>query len=196
MAARSYVLSMSDVSVSVTGKANQVKNSLLSIGSSAPAVREKSQAVAKAVKEPFSTLGSSAYSIMSNVGSSLNRGLADKKATIIATAKNIANSVSKTIKTVLKIASPSKVMRQIGEQTAQGLAIGIGAGVHDVGNSADTLARTISDRTYSADIHTGGQSDMSGIASRLDMLISLMQSGQQVMNVDGRVFARLIKEYS
>jgi len=193
--AQSYIASMSGVSYNVAVKAGETRKSLLSIGDNTGEVAAKSRAVAAAIKAPFQSLSSSAYTVMSNVGAGLNRGLADKRSLILSTAKNIANSVVGTLRSVLKIASPSKVMRQIGEYTAQGLAIGIETSVPDVERSAQALARSITDRRY-APSGTGGQGDVLSLAGRLDSLISLLSDSEQVMMVDGRAFARLIREYS
>lgn len=195
-AAQSYVTSMSDASVRVSEKADAAKQSLLSIGDAAGDVRLKSQQVASAFKSPLENLDTSAYNIMSNVGLGLSRGLSDKKSLIVSAAKSIADSVTGTLKSVLRIASPSKVMRQIGEQTVQGLALGLASGVSEVGHSADTLARTITDRPYQTASQSGAQADIASIAGRLEQMIALLSGSEQVMQVDGRTFARLIREYS
>lgn len=195
-AAQSYALSMSDASVRVSEKASATKKSLLSIGESASGVRQGSAQIAEAVKSPLKSLDTSAYSIMSNVGLGLNRGLADKKSLIVSTAGSIAGSVVSTLKSALKIASPSKVMKKIGEQTVQGLAIGLNSGVADIGRSAEAMANSITERQYSAVPAVTAQTETASLAGRLDQLIALLSNSEQVMQVDGRAFARLIREYT
>lgn len=181
----------------VLSTAQSIESRILAFGNIAASAEQKSKSVAQAIESPLNQLKSSAYSIMSNVGSSLNSGLAAKKSAILSTAASIANSVTHTLKSVLRIASPSKVMRKIGEQTAEGLALGLDDMRPEVAKNAGLLAGAVSSRSYAAGTASavGGES-LSSLADRLDALISLLSGSEQTMQVDGRVFARLIKEYS
>lgn len=53
-------------------------------------------------------------------------GLQSQAGSVYATARGIANRAAATIRSALKIKSPSRVTMAMGEYTAQGLAIGIG----------------------------------------------------------------------
>ncbi len=191
---QNIALSMNDASVKVNEKVTAVKGSLLSIDTCAGAVSEKSRSVANAIKAPFAGLDSTAYGIMSNVGDSLSKGLEAKRGIIISTAKSIADAVTGTLKKALKIASPSKVMKQIGEQTVQGLNIGLVSGRKEIARSAEAMAGAVTGAAYTKSAAAGN--DISALAGKLDRLIAIAAGGEQVMQVDGRAFARLIREYS
>ncbi len=180
----------------IIGAMEEIRSALTSVGSAAPLAGKGTAVVAEAIMTPLRGLQGTAYGIMSNVGSSLNSGLASKKGTIVSTAASIADSVTSTLKRALKIASPSKVMRKIGEQTAQGLAIGLDDIRPSVAKSADLLAESVTGRAYGAGAHHTEGMGISQLTERLDSLISVLSSGEQTMQVDGRTFARLIREYS
>ena len=134
---------------------------------------------------------------MSNVGQGLINGLNARRGQIIATAKGIANAAISTLRSVLRIASPSKVMRTIGEQTAQGFALGLGDMQPDIVRRAGMMANAVAGQNYAyAEGGLRSGDGMSALADRIDSLISLLSGGEQVMQVDGRAFARLIREYS
>ena len=60
-----------------------------------------------------------------NAGIGFNNGLVAEANIIYRNAQIIANNVVNTIRSALRISSPSKVMEQIGEYTGEGFAIGI-----------------------------------------------------------------------
>src|SRR5690606_35728717 len=56
----------------------------------------------------------------------LNIGLNSGRGRVMATARNIANSVASTMKSALRIKSPSRLMRDdVGKEVPAGLAVGI-----------------------------------------------------------------------
>ena len=174
-----------------------MQGSLSALGGAASVAGGHTRQIAAAVEAQLTKLKGSAYSIMSNVGSSLNAGLASKRSAIVSTAAGIADSVTRTIKSALKIASPSKVMRRLGEQTAQGFAVGLDDIRPDVSRRAGLIADAVTGADYSAGAVRGTNvGDLSALAERLDALISVLADGGQTMQVDGRAFARLIREYS
>ena len=63
---------------------------------------------------------------------------------IIAAVTNVANAAKDTFKSVLGIASPSKVMAIQGENVAAGAAEGIDEGAPEVGNASANLAKAAS----------------------------------------------------
>lgn len=189
---------MAGTAFSIGQSIDKIISEIFSIENSAPAAAQKSEVIADSIKRPFQSLEGSAYSIMSNVGQGFANGLNAKKSLIISTASGIANSAIKTLKSVLRIASPSKVMRTIGEQTAQGFALGIGDMQGDIARSAGMMADAVTGQRRAAGERAGAGGDsFSALTGRLDALISLLSSGgEQVMQVDGRAFARLVREYS
>ena len=173
-----------------------IKTSIASLGTVPASAGKTGKEIAAAIKTPLSGLPTAAYSIMTNVGASLNKGLAAKKNVIISTAADLASSVTKTMKSALKIASPSKVMRKIGEQTGQGLAIGLEDIRPEVSRQANMLAGSITGQGYAAGVQSNSTEGIASLAEKLDRIISLVAGGEQAFMVDGRAFARLIKEYS
>ncbi|MBQ4313585.1 MAG: hypothetical protein IJC18_05170, partial [Clostridia bacterium] len=85
-----------------------------------------SRGIASNVLSPLLSLRYQSSSAMKEVGNGMVSGLASKTSAIMAKARSIANSVAATMRSALGIASPSKVMRLIGTQTAQGMMLGIG----------------------------------------------------------------------
>lgn len=188
---------MLGASTGVGQSMNAIISSVFSIATAAPGAAARSETIANLIKKPFQSLEGSVFGIMSNVGQGLINGLNARRGQIIATAKGIANAAIGTLRSVLRIASPSKVMRTIGEQTAQGFALGLGDMHPDIVRRAGMMANAVAGQNYAYDEGALRSGDgMSALADRLDSLISLLSGGEQVMQVDGRAFARLIREYS
>lgn len=192
------VTALSGASAFIGTSAGDIIGSILSIGNCAPEAGAKSGSVAESIKAPFLALKTSAFSIMSNVGQGLINGLNSKKPFLVSAAKSMANITVNTMKSILRIASPSKVMRSIGEQTAQGFALGIDGMQSSIIRSAGVMAGSVTGYSYASgagNAHAGD--NLSSLTSRLDTLISMLsEGGEQVMQVDGRAFARLVREYS
>lgn len=73
-----------------------------------------------------------------NAGEGLYEGLAAWGGSLNGLARRIANSVSSTLRNVLQIRSPSKVMEQIGMYTGEGLEVGLeksAAGIYSAVNA-------------------------------------------------------------
>lgn len=81
---------------------------------------------------------------MINYGKNIIQGLIDGIKSMISSVINVvsdlAESIKNKIRNALKIASPSKVMVEIGEYTGQGLAEGMANTVGAVGRQAESLA--------------------------------------------------------
>ena len=75
-----------------------------------------------------------------NAGEGLYDGLAAWGGSLNQLARSIANSVTSTLRNVLQIRSPSRVMREIGEYTGEGLALGIEDSSDDAVNAAKAMA--------------------------------------------------------
>lgn len=65
------------------------------------------------------------YSIGKNIIQGLARGISSMASAVVEKVRDIANSVTKTIRNVLDIHSPSRVMMEIGKYVVQGLVVGI-----------------------------------------------------------------------
>ncbi len=98
-------------------------------------VAEKVVAGAKAGSAEMSGVGVYA-------GAGLISGLKSQLAAAYAAGLALGNAVSAGAKAGLKVASPSKVMKQIGEFSGEGLAIGLENMIPFVGNSAAKMAKS------------------------------------------------------
>lgn len=182
---------------------------------------------------PVKNSKSSAVSAMQEVGNGFLSGLISKQGSIFSKAASIAQKVASTIRNALKIASPSKVTRELGQFTGEGLALGIDDMQENVRQSAANVANiaggaisgglglqtdfaksSISGRgaalpnmsgageilpqaAGAGAVGAGGAvSDFGAVCRKLDSLISLLGEGRQAVELDGRTFARLIREYS
>lgn len=76
-----------------------------------------------------------------NMGLGFRNGLASTQGSVISTARNIANAASNTIKSALRIQSPSKVTEALGEFTGEGLVQGMRSKVTDVEQIAKEMAQ-------------------------------------------------------
>lgn len=79
-----------------------------------------------------------------------SNGIDGAKDRLIARVGALANLLPATIRKLLKIESPSKVMRQLGAYTAEGLAVGLDKGAPDVEASARTALVAPIDRSAQA----------------------------------------------
>jgi hypothetical protein len=73
-------------------------------------------------------LGSAAVDIGTNIVAGIVGGLESGRAWIVATVAGLGETIISTVKGVLGIASPSKVMAQMGQHTADGFAVGLDRG--------------------------------------------------------------------
>lgn len=74
------------------------------------------------------------------MGNGFRNGLASTAGSIQATARNIANSASNTMRSALQINSPSRVTTELGEFTGDGLVEGMKNRVRDVEAIAEDMA--------------------------------------------------------
>ncbi|MCB9584550.1 MAG: hypothetical protein H6718_04100 [Polyangiaceae bacterium] len=79
-------------------------------------------------------------SIGSNFVSSLASGITSGISSVISAAKKVATGAVDAVKNTLKIASPSKVLMQVGQFTSEGMAVGMDDGADQVVSSAESLA--------------------------------------------------------
>lgn len=81
---------------------------------------------------------------MANIGRDIAMGMANgiknAASNAISAARNMASSVADSVKSTLRISSPSKVMIEMGEYTGEGFEIGLSDKVRDVANRARDIA--------------------------------------------------------
>lgn len=93
-----------------------------------------------------------------NIIQGLIDGIVSLKNTVLRKAKEIADGIKNRIKGALGIASPSKVMMGLGEDTAEGFAIGLGSMLRDIQQLSGEMARAaIPDGAHAAATGVGGQ---------------------------------------
>lgn len=99
---------------------------VLGISNGTKAVIDSMSKLLKSSISQFKTIKSEFISIGKDAMDGLNAGLVGSRGRVLATARNIANSVASTIKSALKIQSPSRLMRDdIGAMIPRGIALGI-----------------------------------------------------------------------
>lgn len=79
-------------------------------------------------------------SIGVNAGQGIAEGLSSMRERVMASARNIAISAAQTIKKALDIHSPSKLLREYGQQTGEGFALGLDDKVNKVKKISGQLA--------------------------------------------------------
>lgn len=90
---------------------------------------------------PFNTFTSTLSSIASNAMGGMRSGLAGGAGAVLAKARSIANNVASTMRSALKVKSPSRVTMSIGEDTTEGMRIGLADNI----NKIKELSRRIAD---------------------------------------------------
>lgn len=93
--------------------------------------------------ETFSGLGTKMVQYGIDLIQGLINGVSSMITTAIETVKRVGSSILEGIRGVLGIASPSKVMRQYGVWTGEGLAIGINQSGKMVEKSTNSLGETV-----------------------------------------------------
>jgi phage-related minor tail protein len=108
------------------------------------AVREKLQSAKEKLVEIWREVqsffeGIDLYSIGSNIIQGLIDGLWGKFSSLMSTASEIANSITKKIKGALDIHSPSRVMMELGSYTTEGLEEGMLARARNLEKAAEKI---------------------------------------------------------
>lgn len=106
---------------------------------------EKITEISTGTKDEFVKLETSMTEIGSDAIKGMMAGMGKMEGPLMAQAKSIADSISKTIKSALKIKSPSRVTMEDGKFVGEGLAIGLANSVGSVKNSAKKIAITAKD---------------------------------------------------
>lgn len=224
-------------------------------------VASRTSQLSKQIASALGSVQSQARSAMVRAGEGMVSGLGSVQSAILAKARSIASNVAAVMRSALKIASPSKVTREIGEHTGMGMALGLsdmknetekrardvaltaaramsehgavsyraGAklpyadGIKPISAISSGAARTSGDTermARTAALHTAAydterlsrasfgaetvqhtavsvhSENLELLAKKLDTLIDRVSNSQQTLTVDGRSFARLLREYS
>lgn len=194
------------------------------VGASKTSISSACSGIVTSASSALSRLPSSARSIMVQTGQGMVSGLTSMQPSIFAKAQSIANTVIAKMKSALGIHSPSRVMREIGRFTVEGMALGMGENSDKIREQAVNAANIAIDAmsaaptriNYAAESTIGGNAfygggnsaateaksvrtnsaaDLTAIADKLDRCIRLMSQTSTALEVDGRSFGRLVREY-
>lgn len=135
-----------------------------------------------------------------NVVSGILSGLNDKAPSLMSRARSLATGIAGVIGGALRINSPSKVMIPMGQAVAEGMEVGLLNGAGSLYETASAISLETAETLGS--ISTRGV-NLSGVHStnygdRLDRLLDAVEKladSQTTMEIDGRPFGRLVREY-
>ncbi|WP_339148411.1 tape measure protein [Sutcliffiella sp. BMC8] len=100
--------------------------------------------LAKDLLSPFNNTSSQFHSIGRNSMAGLNQGLLAGRGQVLSTARTIANQVASTMKSALRIHSPSRLMRDdVGRFIPEGIAVGIKENAKSVYRELDILSKNM-----------------------------------------------------
>ena len=88
-------------------------------------IQSTAQSIQSSIQNALNPLAGSLRNIGYQAGAGLYSGLGSWQAQLTSLANSIANSISSAARRALKIQSPSKVMREIGNRVGEGLELGI-----------------------------------------------------------------------
>ena len=138
------------------------------------------EAVESLMEEEKSKLKTSSNEAGTNSVIGLKEGIEKNMSVAVGAAQRLANAVRDTIKSALKIGSPSKVMEEFGGYITEGLANGITGGLGVVNSAAATMARAVSGGVDSASF-AGGFSAMTQDGQMVN--VTLMIDSERLTSV-------------
>ncbi len=153
------------------------------------------------MKSMVTAAGSVSFTgIGGNVVSGILSGLNDKAPSLMNRARSLATGIAGVIGGALRINSPSKVMIPMGQAVAEGMEVGLMQGAGSLYETASAISLETAETLGS--ISTRGV-NLSGVHStnygdRLDRLLDAVEKladAQTTMEIDGRPFGRLVREY-
>lgn len=129
---------------SITGFGGLMRNDFVNsvVTSLGRAVREF-QRVPGLIADAFSVLFDRMFSIGADIIRGLISGLQSQAGQLLGVARSIADQITGTIKGALGIASPSKVMIAVGEDTGEGFLIGLRSIIPSIESVAQDLGRAV-----------------------------------------------------
>ena len=96
--------------------------------------------ISSGIRSGFAGLPDYLRGVGYNAGEGLYDGLASWGGSLNQLARSIANAVSATLRKVLQIRSPSKVMEQIGMYTGEGIEVGLEKSAAGIYSAVDAIA--------------------------------------------------------
>lgn len=193
------------------------------VGTSKVPIVSVCSGIVSSASSALSRLPSAARGIMVQTGQGMVSGLASTQSSIIAKAQSIANTVAAKMRSALGIHSPSRVMREIGRFTVEGMALGMSDNTDKIREQAAAAANLAIDAMQTvptrinyttsqilmdsaksdgaeqfcgSGLNSGSAGELSAIADKLDRCIRLISQQSSALEIDGRSFGRLVREYS
>lgn len=181
-------------------------------------ISANAQSAANGMISPFVGARTGAISAGANICAGLMSGLASRQASLFAKAAQIANGITARIRSALKIASPSRVMMQLGRYTGEGMALGLSESERQVRQNAASLATAATEAVQGVDIAAqptlsrsmgafsqgyAGEYDLTAVSAnagqtallerKMDTIISLLEQKQSI-DLDGRTFGQIVRK--
>ena len=135
-----------------------------------------------------------------NIVSGILKGINQKKPSLISSATSLAQSAAAAAKRALGINSPSRVMMEVGRFTAEGMELGLLKGAENLYDTASAISEETADALSGISFrgaHFSG-THSTGYGDKLDRLLDAVEKladSQTTMEIDGRPFGRLVREY-
>lgn len=125
----------------VVNKSEEAKQGLINAWNGAKtAVVNKLNEIADGIVNALKALPAKMLGIGKNIVSGLIDGIKSGASGVASAIGSMASSAVTRAKSVLDIRSPSRVMKKVGEQTAEGMAVGIKKGAKAVKSEAQKMA--------------------------------------------------------
>lgn len=169
-------------------------------------MNEKKPAAVSCVTDIMKSMVTAAGSISftgigGNVVSGILQGLNEKKGTLLTAAQHLATGIAGVISGALRINSPSKVMIPMGQAVAEGMEVGLIQGAGSLYKTASAISLETADTLGSISspaLRLPDNRSGSSYGDRIDRLLDAVErlaDSQTTMEIDGRPFGRLIREY-
>lgn len=157
---------------------NRLWTGLKSAFSSIPArVAALARKIPKAIKSGIGNL----LSVGRDLIQGLWKGISAKFDTVIGKVKAKAAKLPKAVKKVLGIASPSKVMKKLGEYTGEGFAIGIENSYRQVQSAMAGIASVRPQTALAGNMGLSMSDDyMYNVSARYEVVVPLTLNGREI----------------
>jgi TP901 family phage tail tape measure protein len=128
---------------------NAVNTAKSAVSNAFSAMRNAVSSIMSGIKSTIVSMWNSAvsylrginlYAIGKNIIQGLARGISSMASAVVDRVRDIANSVTRTIRNVLDIHSPSRVMMEIGRYAVQGLIVGIESESSNLRKAAEKMS--------------------------------------------------------
>lgn len=137
--------------------------------------------VIRTIKNAFTSLPSQMMSIGKNIIDGLINGIKSKVSGVVNAVKDIGSKITGKVKSILGIASPSRVMKAYGAYTSEGLAIGIKEKGKLASDAMENVVDDVIDKTDQSSLLKLGVNSSDTVVSNNDTA----PKGDTVINFNG-----------